>query len=351
MIDSFLSVILISGLAGAGKTTLATVLTGINRVPDLELGGDGWPESSEAVALHLADRLGELADRGQRGRVVVELNHRADTPHVALMLEALLRDRGPACRRVVINQLFTVARVEDIGRHLFRDTPSDADDFETAERLATQLEFATTVALVGVEAAAMQRRSDIKALIARLNPKAAVGFLSAAGKLSQVLSFAGLRGSDVARDVGRSQGWMRELAGRGTTPERGSAITSVVFRDPRPFHPERLAAVLEACLEPEDVGLIIRSRGLMQLATRADRVGSWSSAGTVVTIEPTGMESWDAQSPVGQEIVFTGRALRPELIARALRAALLGDDELVSGPMEWATYSDPFPEWVTEHEH
>ncbi len=351
MHDTNLSVIIISGLSGAGKTTLATILTGAPRLPDSEMVDTDEEESSESVALNLSAYLGGLADRGQRGKVVVELNHRADTTHVSLMLEGLLHDRGSERGQVVLSQLITVARVEDIGRFLFQDSPVEPDDFDTAERLATQLEFATMVVLVGVETVTAQRRDAIEALIARLNPKVATFALSAAGDVVIGHPASALRGKDVASELGRSMGWMRELAGRGKSPEPGCAITSVVFRDPRPFHPGRLANVIEGCLEPDDVGLIIRSRGLMRLATRPARVGSWSSAGAVVTIEPTGMDSWDAESPAGQEIVFTGEWLRPEALGRALRAALLDDGELIAGPMEWSTYPDPFPEWVITHEH
>ena len=39
-------------------------------------------------------------------------------------------------------------------------------------------------------------------------------------------------------------------------------------------------------------------------------------------------------------------------LVNLLSAALLADDEFIAGPMEWATYVDPFPAWHdAEAEH
>ena len=127
-------------------------------------------------------------------------------------------------------------------------------------------------------------------------------------------------------------------------------MNTVVFRDPRPFHPARLCEVVGNCLEPAQVGTILRSRGLIRLASRPKRVGLWASAGRVLNIEPTTMLSWDTESPVGQEIVFFGHQLRHDRLLDALSGCLLSDDELIAGPMEWVDYHDAFPEWLIDRE-
>jgi len=142
---------------------------------------------------------------------------------------------------------------------------------------------------------------------------------------------------------------MLALSDRAPRLPRG--VNSVVFRDPRPFHPGRLDEVVRVCLTPQNVGTIWRSRGVVRLASRAGAVGSWSSAGAHLNLDPTGLTDDEPDIISGQEIVFVGERLRETEITRALGAALLADDELMAGPMEWASYSDPFPAWDRGHAH
>ena len=341
-----LAVTLVSGLHHVGKSTVATILTGA--APDanaLPVMGSHEADAGE-LAAELAEHLVELADRGQRGDVVIELEP-ADPAEIALVIESVFRERatpsGPALR-----ELITVARADDIRRLLFREGPeAPGDDYDTGELLASQLEFATAIILIGVDDCSAPELRETYGLLKTLNPTAAVVTLAAAVRLRRRRQPS----LTVASEVGRQLGWALELSGRGGLPTTLNSINTVVFRDPRPFHPGRLAEVVAHCLEPEDVGLIVRSRGLARLASRPDRVASWTSAGSVLAINPTAMTSWDANSPIGQELVFVGQHLHPERIARALRAALLGDDELIAGPLEWAGYADPFPVWQIEHDH
>ncbi|MBG6056452.1 G3E family GTPase [Salinibacterium sp. CAN_S4] len=341
-----LAVTLVSGLRHVGKSTVATILSGTaaDDNPGPPLGSD--EADAGELALELAEHLVDLADSGRRGDVIIELEP-ADPAEIALVLESVFKERttsdGPALR-----ELITVARANDIRRLLFRDGPeAAADDCDTSELLAVQLEFATAIILTGVADCRPTELRAIYGLIERLNPAAAVVTLAGAIRLRRRRPPS----LTVASEVGRRMGWALELSGRGGLPTTLNSINTVVFRDPRPFHPARLAEVVTHCLEPDDVGLILRSRGLARLASRPERVASWTSAGTVLAINSTAMTSWDADSPVGQELVFVGQHLHPERIARALRAALLGDDELIAGPMEWAGYVDPFPVWQIEHDH
>jgi len=63
------------------------------------------------------------------------------------------------------------------------------------------------------------------------------------------------------------------------------------------------------------------------------------------------MTSVDVDAPSGQEIAFVGDHLDAERLADCLGSALLSDDELIAGPMEWQTYADPFPVWNLDHTH
>lgn len=145
-------------------------------------------------------------------------------------------------------------------------------------------------------------------------------------------------------------GWQVALAGEAA-PTSTDGMGVHVFRDPRPFHPGRLHAAVAHDLVPGPVGRIVRSRGLVRLATRPATVGAWATAGDVLSLDPTAMRSWDADSPAGQEIAFVGEHLDGELLDRILGACLLAPAELVAGPDAWHGYADPFPVWDTEHRH
>ena len=343
-----LAVTLVSGLPRAGKTTVACALTGASPGARFEsVQGADVVDAHELVA-RLADHLLALVEAGQRGDVVVELPPSCEPAEIALMLEALFAGDHGAGSGAALREVITVARAADIRRLLFREGQElPGDGYDTSEQLAGQLEFATAVVLTGTEACGDQQLREIHGLLTKLNPTAAITTLGTATRLRRRRDPS----RTLAADLGQRMGWALELAGRAGPPTTLDAVSTLVFRDPRPFHPERLAKVVADCLEPEDVGLVLRSRGLVRLASRPDRVGSWTSAGGVLAINPTSMTSWDVDSPIGQELVIIGRHLRPDRIARTLRAALLGDDELIAGPMEWASYVDSFPAWQIEHDH
>lgn len=71
----------------------------------------------------------------------------------------------------------------------------------------------------------------------------------------------------------------------------------------------------------------------------------------MLSLDPTAMRSWDADSPAGQEIALVGECLDGALLDEILGACLLEAAELVAGPAEWHGYADPFPVWDTEHRH
>jgi G3E family GTPase len=136
----------------------------------------------------------------------------------------------------------------------------------------------------------------------------------------------------------------------------------LVFSARRPFHPQRLHAVLDLLLDG-----VVRTRGRVWLANRFDDVLWIESAGAGLRFAYAGkwlaaMDSnrlayadpqrralaaadWDdrlGDRHVSLTVLVCGA--EPEDIADGLRRALLTDDELTR-PTEWATYSDPFGDW------
>ena len=342
MLDPHLAVTVVTALDPRAESAVCAAL-GAPTLPD-RFGHD------DDAALVLADRLCALADDGERGDLLVELPARADVVETVLVLRHIL---GASRSGAVLRDVIAVVPAVDVCALLFRDAPI-GDDVDAPERLALQLEFATTIVLVEPEVVPARRVAQIGGLLAGLNPAANVLSFSARSGFA-VLAAPGAalapRRAPSIDGLGQTTGWILELAGHAGAPVTRAGVGCLVYRDPRPFHPGRLAAVVESWLEPRDAGLILRSRGLVRLATRADRVGSWSTAGGVLALDPTSMTTWHPDTPSGQELVFFGLDLNRDHIRRALDSCLLSAEEFIAGPMEWETYYDPFPVWLLEHGH
>ncbi|WP_422744378.1 ribosome hibernation factor-recruiting GTPase MRF [Mycobacterium sp. WMMD1722] len=139
-------------------------------------------------------------------------------------------------------------------------------------------------------------------------------------------------------------------------------VAIVEFNAARPFHPQRLHTAIDELLEG-----VVRLRGRAWLASQPDAVVWIESAGGGLHVGHAG--EWLAAMPAGQRAYaaperiaraslqwderFGDRHIAmtalvcgadPDAITRALRGALLTDDEM-SRAQEWTTYHDPFGDW------
>lgn len=343
---ALLRVSLVSGLDPVERSAVCRRLAEASRRPSTMEASDDSADDGE-FAEFLAGRILESAQGGTRGHTLVELDETADVVEVGFVMETVFESRRHEGPPAELHDLVTVATIRDIDLWLLSAAPSPADDFDTAERLASQLEFATVIVLSDADDAAPESLRSALGLLHHLNPNGAIvapSDLTAVGRNAP-------SGRGCARRLGQRMGWMLALADPKAPSARHHDPDVVVFRDPRPFHPERLAEAIRDALTPSRVGRIARSRGLIQLATRADRIGSWTSAGDTLSLDPTSMSSWDEHAPSGQELVFFGEALDRERIVTALSDSLLTDRELLAGPMHWGRYDDPFPAWPVPHDH
>ena len=337
--------LLIGGTADSPTSGVARALVASPAVPS---AADPVTDEHDSFALDLAERLGDHAANGQRGAAVVELHPSVDLTETALVLDAVFGELATDGTPVGLGEVIVVVSAVSARAELF-DTVAGEVDFETPERLATRIELATVVVVTDCHLVSRAHLREVLGLIEKLAPRAPR--LLSSGRIDPAALARHARG-DRRLGIGRSAGWMRELSGRGELPTSISGISTMIFDDPRPFHPLRLAEVIETCGERDIVGQILRSRGFIRLASRPDTVGSWASAGPALTIESTSMSSWSSDSPTGQQLVFYGKGLQHETLVNLLSAALLADDEFIAGPMEWATYVDPFPVWHdAEAEH
>jgi G3E family GTPase len=204
--------------------------------------------------------------------------------------------------------------------------------------------------------------AQVRGVIQALNPKAQViETRQAQVPLDQVLG-TGL--FDFA-EAETKPGWYQELYGFADhvpeTEEYG--ISNLIFRERRPFHPERLYRFLD-----RDWPGVVRAKGFFWLATRPEWVGELAMAGAVRRHEAAGFwwsaipkDRWptdpdwrrmieERMDPTWgdrrQELVFIGVGLDRTLLERSLRACVLTDAELEAGPDAWQDLADPFPRWA-----
>lgn len=301
---------------------------------------DSWPENP-ARGEYIIESVLSAADEGLRGTLAVAVPTAYEPLELGLTMQAWLAERHPSEARVHVRDVVTAVEQSELAPLLEPATAADASP-TALDALAARVEYATAVLV------RCSPRSAAVDVLNALNPRAAILIDHKGRPVTRDRFRRSIR--PPVGDLGSDQGWMLALNGSSSVAS-AAGYDRVVFRDPRPFHPERLRAVVEHCLQPEGVGTIWRSRGLFRLASRCERVGSWSSVGPSLSLDPTALTSDDPDAPVGQEIAFFGRDLDARALSRVLGSAVLADDELLAGPMEWATYPDPFPSWDRDHRH
>jgi G3E family GTPase len=350
-----LAVMLVIGTDHRGSCAVGAALSGRpDAEPFAEFDVPGV--DSGDFGIELAEQLGRDADRGSTGKTVLVLEPAADLMEVALVFEHVVESRDRNAPRVGLSDVVVVSSVREI-QHLFfvdhpQGGPTSTDEFDAAEQVACRLEFASLIVLTDLIDQSLEATYAelVLEFLAQLSPAARVISLVDVAALSRA-PVRLTRGR--AHQLGASMGWQRELSPAADLQVAGGSrrIGTYVFRDPRPFHPGRLLAALEREFVSGTVGRILRSRGFVQLASRAERVGLWSTAGDVLRMDPTAMLSWDIESPPGQELVFFGVDLDGEALSDVLAGCLLTAAELVAGPAVWRAYADEFPVWETEHDH
>ncbi|MFM0741875.1 GTP-binding protein [Paraburkholderia xenovorans] len=261
---------------------------------------------------------------------------------------------------------------------------TDEDDRTLVELLIEQIEFCDVLVVNKADLVSADELTRLQRILARINPRAAqVVARFGAVPLAEVLN----TGRFDFDEASSAPGWLASLnhdhdhehgdahAHHGEADEFG--IGNFIYRARRPFHPERLWALLH-----QEWKGVLRSKGFFWLATRNDIAGSLSQAGGACRHGPAGMW-WAAQErsewPDGddelsaeiaadwhgdpddlsigdrrQELVMIGVGIEPALWQARFDACLLTDDEYALGPHGWKQFADPFPAWdfdEEDHDH
>lgn len=243
-----------------------------------------------------------------------------------------------------------------------RDLTDIAGDERTIVNLLTdQIEFANVIILNKTDLVDAPTAGLLKAALRKLNPGARI----IPAQFGQVDPAAILQtGLFNLQEAEQSAGWQKELEAGTHTPETEEyGISSVVFRNPRPFHPGRFWKYLQ-----EDYPAnLIRAKGLFWLASRPADALNFSQAGGSSRLEKAGVwwcsmsfserlrhaayvehqayieSKWSKQwGDRLNEIVFIGQDLDKEALLAELEACLLQDDEMLQWDNQ-LTFYDPFP--------
>jgi G3E family GTPase len=238
---------------------------------------------------------------------------------------------------------------------------ADEEDQRAIVNLLTdQIEYANVIIVNKTDLVSEHEAKELTAILHKLNPSATI-IPTRNGEVSpQAILNTGLFDFEVAAS---SAGWQEELTKEHTPETEAYGISSFVFRNKRPFHPDRLWKYITENWPAN----IIRSKGLLYLASRRDVAISWSQAGGSVKAEQAGV--WWASMPYAKrityisyvenqsyieskwdklfgdrlnELVIIGQELRVQDIEQELGNCLLSTDEILDY-QEGYKFTDTWP--------
>lgn len=184
-------------------------------------------------------------------------------------------------------------------------TNIEGDNRTIVNLLTDQIEFANVIIINKIDLVTTEQVEELHAIIHKLNPEAEIITTNESQvELKNVLN-TGLFDYEKAE---ASAGWVKELENEHVPETEEYGIGSFVFRNKKPFHPERFLTYLNQYF-PQN---IIRSKGLFWLASRPNQALLWSSAGGSCKADSAGV--WWASMPFSERINYASFSENKDLI-------------------------------------
>lgn len=215
------------------------------------------------------------------------------------------------------------------------DAEGNEDEARTlADLMVDQVEFSNVILLnkcdILIKDNKMKELKEIETLIKRLNPTATV-IRTNYGKVSfdKILN-TNLFNMDEAQV---SAGWIRELAKPAHTPETEEyGVSSLVFRASKPFHPERLAELLNGIGKNDESSLlkgVIRSKGQIWLANAFACPFMWHSAGYQFGLEPVHRPFLSSIIEKALGVPYLGKVTSHKKLQSAIEEQFSGEEDVM----------------------
>lgn len=157
------------------------------------------------------------------------------------------------------------------------------DERTIVDLLVDQIEFANVIVLNKTDLIEENEVKEVEDILKKFNPDARI-IRSEFSKvdLNEILD-TGLFDFEKAS---QSAGWIKELQGEHIPETEEYGISSFVFRDPRPFHPDRFLKNAEKIWDDS----VLRSKGVFWVVSRPEDAIMWGQAGGSCRIE--GASKW-----------------------------------------------------------